>query len=127
MRVELPGGSTVAGRISEVGKVAEAPAADTPEEEVTPTIDVTIRLLGRVGTGLDQAPVDVLIAKESKRDVLAVPVSALLALAGGGYAVEVEDGTGTRLVAVEPGLQADGYVEVSGDGLAAGTRVVVPR
>ena len=46
VRVELPGGSTVAGRISEVGKVAEAPAADTPEEEVTPTIDVTIRLLG---------------------------------------------------------------------------------
>ena len=56
-----------------------------------------------------------------------MPVSALLALAGGGYAVEVEDDTGTRLVAVEPGLQADGYVEVSGDGLAAGTRVVVPR
>jgi peptidoglycan hydrolase-like protein with peptidoglycan-binding domain len=127
VRVELPGGMTVAGRISKVGTVAESPATENPGEEVTPTVEVTISLLGRSGTGLDQAPVDVLIAKESKRNVIVVPVSALLALAGGGYGVEVAGDTGTRLVAVEPGLQADGYVEVSGGTLSEGDRVVVPR
>ena len=59
-------------------------------------------------------------------DVIAVPVAALLALAEGGYAVEVDAGGGaTRLVAVEPGFFADGLVEVSG-GLEPGDRVVVP-
>jgi len=53
-----------------------------------------------------------------------IPVTALLALAGGGYAVEVPDGAATKLVAVETGLFADGYVEVSG--VEAGVEVVVP-
>ena len=45
----------------------------------------------------------------------------------GGYAVEVSDGSGnTRLIGVEAGLFADGWVEVTGDGLAVGDQVVVP-
>jgi multidrug efflux pump subunit AcrA (membrane-fusion protein) len=62
-------------------------------------------------------------------NALTVPVTALLALAGGGYAVEVVDPTGVhRLVAVELGLfdDAGGLVQVSGSGLKAGQRVVVP-
>ena len=57
-----------------------------------------------------------------------MPVDALLALAGGGYAVEVAAGRVHHLVAVTPGLfdDADGLVQVSGRGLAAGQRVVVP-
>jgi hypothetical protein len=58
-----------------------------------------------------------------------VPVNALLALASGGYAVEMVDADGThRLVAVSVGLfdDAEGLVQVSGRGLAAGQRVVVP-
>ena len=54
---------------------------------------------------------------------------ALLALSGGGYAVEVVGGDGTHhLVRVTPGLFDDGVglVQVSGPGLAAGQRVVVP-
>jgi hypothetical protein len=61
--------------------------------------------------------------------VLAVPVDALLALAGGGYAVEVVGAGGVhRLVAVTLGLfdDAEGLVQVSGPGLQAGQRVVVP-
>ena len=58
--------------------------------------------------------------------MLAVPVNALLALAEGGYAVEVERDGRRALVGVETGLFADGQVEVSGQGLAAGDRVVVP-
>jgi len=90
--------------------------------------ETTIRLLDTtVGADLDQAPVEVLVTTDSRTAVLAVPVTALVALAEGGYAVEVDNGDGTtRLVGVEPGLYADNWVEVAGDGLAAGDRVVVP-
>lgn len=78
-----------------------------------------------VAEGLDEAPVDVRAVSEAVEDVLAVPVSALLALAEGGYAVEVVEGDSTRLVAVEPGFFADGWVEVTGN-VSAGDTVVVP-
>jgi multidrug efflux pump subunit AcrA (membrane-fusion protein) len=61
-----------------------------------------------------------------RKGVLAVPVNALLALAEGGYAVEVDRGGRRELVGVTLGLFADGLVEVKGHGLAAGDRVVVP-
>ena len=117
--VDMPNGSTVRGRISDVGKVATQPQS----EDAEPTIEVTVALRGRRarGTGLDQAPVDVGFARERRKDVLAVPVTALLARAGGTFAVELPDG---RLVPVEPGLYADDYVEVSGSGLREGLRVV---
>ena len=68
------------------------------------------------------------ITTESVENVLAVPVDALLALAGGGYALEVADGRVHRLEAVAVGLfdDAEGLVQVSGRGLSAGQRVVVP-
>jgi multidrug efflux pump subunit AcrA (membrane-fusion protein) len=65
--------------------------------------------------------VDVDFAVEHRQGVLAVPVKALLARQGGGYAVELPGG---RTVSVEPGLFADDWVEVSGDGLREGMRVV---
>jgi multidrug efflux pump subunit AcrA (membrane-fusion protein) len=57
-------------------------------------------------------------------NVLAVPVGALIALQEGGYAVQVVANGRAKLVAVRTGMFADGQVEVSGDGLAAGQRVV---
>ena len=114
--VDMPGGRTVRGRITEVGKVAEQPA----DEEGEPTIEVTIALRGR-GRGFDQAPVDVGFEADRRRDVLVVPVTALLARAGGGFAVETADG---GLIDVEPGAYADDDVEVTGDGLREGLRVV---
>jgi hypothetical protein len=55
-----------------------------------------------------------------------VPVSALLALAEGGYGLEVvrDDGT-TKIVRVDTGLFADGKVEVRGAGIGEGTVVGV--
>jgi hypothetical protein len=77
----------------------------------------------------DQAPVDVTITTAAVHDALVVPVDALLALAGGGYAIEVSGADGPHhLVAVTLGLfdDADGLVQVTGSGLAAGQHVVVP-
>lgn len=128
--VELPDGRRVDGRVLEVGRVAQRDEAQDGEgegQEQDPYVVVTVTL-GSGVRAFDRAPVDVHVAKETKRDALAVPVEALLGLAGGGYALEVvSDGGVRRLVAVELGLFADGYVEVSGKGIRKGTRVVVPR
>ena len=66
------------------------------------------------------------IVSAQARDVLAVPLSALVALAGGGYAVDVVQGGTAHLVAVQTGLFAQDLVQVSGPGLTAGQRVQVP-
>ena len=120
--VALPTGKDARGRILRVGKVAEQPAGD---EGGDATIEVTIALRGRAahGAGLDQAPVDVGFAVERRADVLTVPVKALLARQGGGFAVELAGG---RMVPVTPGLYADDLVEVEGD-LRAGATVVTAR
>jgi peptidoglycan hydrolase-like protein with peptidoglycan-binding domain len=123
--VGLPNGRTANGRIASVGKVAEQPPG---EDGGDPTIEVTIELRGKAarGSGLDQAPVDVGFAVERRRDVLAVPVKALLARQGGGFAVEVADRGVSRIVPVQPGLYAGGYVEVEG-ALREGQTVVTAR
>ncbi len=123
--VELPTGRTAWGRITDVGKVAETPPDD---DEADPTIEVTIKLRGRAakGTNLDQAPVDVGFAVERRKGVLTVPVKALLARQGGGFAVEVIEGGARRIVGVKPGLYADDYVEVEGE-LHEGQTVVTAR
>jgi multidrug efflux pump subunit AcrA (membrane-fusion protein) len=120
--IDLPTGRNARGRIEDVAKVADKAAS----EDAVPTIAVTIAVRGRAahGTGLDQAPVDVGFARDRRKNVLAVPVTALLARSGGGYAVEVVNGGRHRLVPVEPGTYADDYVEVSGSGLSEGMKVV---
>ena len=76
---------------------------------------------------LNQAPVEVTITTGSVSNVLIVPVDALLAQPGGGYAVEVTGPGGHHLVKVTPGLfdDAAGTVQVTGN-LTPGQHVVVP-
>ena len=123
--VELPDGRSTPGTIAEVGTVARSSGQGDTASRV---VDVSVTLDDPAATGtLDQAPVTVGITSDSHTGVLAVPVNALLALAEGGYGVRVLDGLPEgRIVAVTTGLFAKGLVEVSGDGLAEGTKVEVP-
>ena len=124
VHVRLPSGRTVRGRIAAVGRVARK----GKDDDSSATVTVTIALASGARAGrLDQAPVEVDIAKTTKRDTLAVPIAALLAREGGGYAVEVVEGGRRRLVPVRTGVFANGYVAVAGRGLREGARVAVPE
>jgi peptidoglycan hydrolase-like protein with peptidoglycan-binding domain len=116
--VELPTGDTAKGRVTSVGKVASKADAESDA-----TVEVTITLRGHRGE-LDQAPVEIGFEVEAARDALAVPVKALLARQGGGYALELPDG---RKLPVEAGLYADDMVEISGDDVREGLKVVTAR
>lgn len=79
-----------------------------------------------VAVGLNEAPVTIDVVGDTAAGVLAVPVTALIALSEGGYAVEVQTSTGFQLVAVDPGFFADGLVAINSDGIAAGDMVTLP-
>jgi hypothetical protein len=123
--ITLPDNRTTPGVVMSVGSVATAPSAGG-----TPTVNVEVAPTDPGATGsLDQAPVQVSIVTATAKDALVVPVNALLALAGGGYAIETIDAHGAHhLLPVTLGLfdDAAGLVQVSGPGVAAGERVVVP-
>ncbi len=127
--VELPDGSTVSGRITSVGTVAhqQSDASNPNGDSGSATIDVTVAIANQRALGtLDQAPVTVHIVSAERRNVLAVPVAALLALREGGYGVQVVSGGSSRIVAVQVGMFANGQVEISGPGIGPGTVVGVP-
>ena len=129
--ITLPDTSTTPGVVSTVGRVAAAPAGDAQQGQAsTPTIEVDVTPTDPAATGsLDQAPVLVAITTASVSDALVVPVAALLALAGGGYAVDVVASDGThQLAGVTLGLfdDADGLVQITNTSVSVGARVVVP-
>jgi hypothetical protein len=130
VEITLPDNSTTPGRVSFVGTVATVPSDSSGNGSSSPTIEVDVTPSRPAETGrLDQAPVDVSITTASIANVLVVPVNALVALANGGYAVEVVEPTGIhQLVAVAVGLfdDAAGLVQVSGAALRVGQHVVVP-
>src|SRR6266581_8065924 len=126
--ITLPDGTTTPGVVSSVGTVATTSQAQAGG--TTTTIPVQVQLTDPKAAGtLDQAPVTVYITTATARDVLAVPVTALLARSPGGYVVEVAGpGSTRRYVPVTAGPVFDdnaGLVQVSG-ALAPGQRVVVP-
>jgi len=132
--VMVPGGKAVEGKISKVGTVAtsqetaSAASGSTGSAASDARIRVTVSIADQGALGsLDAAPVDVDLVSEERKDVLAVPVAALLALTNGGYGVEIVDGETTRIVAVKTGMFAAGRVEVSGEGIAEGVAVGVAR
>lgn len=138
--ITLPDNQTTPGVVTSVGTVATLPSSGSSTGSAssssssgsgTPTIQVEVTPTDPAATGtLDQAPVTVTITTAAVNDALVVPVDALLAQSSGGYAVEVvEIGGIHHLALVSLGLfdDADGLVQVTSSGLAAGDRVVVPE
>ena len=124
--VELPNGTSVPGKVTAVGTVATTtPASAGQEATTTVEVDVTLNDQSKLGS-YDEAPVSVTLVSEQRGNVLVVPVAALLALAEGGYGVQVVDNGQARIVAVKTGLFANNRVEISGDGIAEGTVVGMP-
>jgi peptidoglycan hydrolase-like protein with peptidoglycan-binding domain len=123
--IALPDGGTVAGRVESVG---DAAAAQGESGTQGPSVQITIGVADQKAFGrLDRGALTVRHAAREHKDALTVPVSALLALAEGGYGLELVDGDRTRIVAVQVGMFAAGRVEVSGAGLAEGAAVRVPK
>jgi len=123
--VVLPDGRTTRGRVALVETVIELTGSG-PEQEPETRLEVTVTLDDTKALGtLDQAAVDVSFTADKREGVLSVPVAALLALAEGGYGVQVVDGASTRLVPVETGMFSGGRVEVTGTDLTEGMTVGV--
>lgn len=120
--LDISGGKPTEGTITKIGTSADK---DPNNPNAKPQIEVVIKLDDQAAAGpLDSTPVSVHFTKGKRENVLAVPVGSLLALAEGGYAVEVDEGGKRRLVAVETGLFSGGKVEIRGEGLRAGMKVV---
>ncbi|MFI5960294.1 hypothetical protein [Cryptosporangium sp. NPDC051539] len=117
--VRLPGGTDTTAEVTAVATVVPADAATGDQR---PALSVTLTLdRPAAATRLDAGDVDVELAGEKRQGVLVVPVTALLALREGGYALQRTDGS---LIAVATGLFSDGLVEVRGDGVTEGLKVV---
>lgn len=120
--VRLPGGTSTPGVLTEVGSVGTVgEAGGTPKIKLSVTVADQ-----RAFADYQQGPVQVTLLAKEKKDVLAVPIAALLALTAGGYGVEVVDASGGRVVPVQIGMFAAGKVEISGTGIGEGVTVAVP-
>jgi peptidoglycan hydrolase-like protein with peptidoglycan-binding domain len=132
----LPTDATTAGTVTAEGPVppsatsgagGSSNAGGSSQSQASAELTVTPDDPSATGTGSGVA-VQVSLITQSAWHVLAVPVSALLALAGGGYGVEVAEPSGHhRLVGVTTGIFAGGRVEVTGAGIDQGTKVVVAQ
>lgn len=123
--IELPDGVVVAGRISDIAAVATRSVNQQNGAADDPTIEVTVVFAGNPPQDVfDAAPVDIVVTEEVIAGVLTVPVPSLIALSGGGHAVELVVDGGTQLIGVEIGDFVDEIVEVRGD-LQEGDSVVL--
>ena len=125
VQITLPEGQSTPGVLSSLGTVASSPGG--PGSGATLPVYITLKHAEAAGT-LDQAPVTVEITTAAVKDALIVPIDALLALAGGGYAVETVNAHRVhQLAAVALGTfdDANGTVQVTG-ALRPGERIVVP-
>jgi hypothetical protein len=127
--ITLPNSQTTPGTVTSVGTVATTPSGGGSGNS-SPTITVLVTPDNPSATGsLDQAPVEVSITAGTAKNSFIVPVDALLPLASGGYALEVISAKGAHsLEPVNLGLfdDANEQVQVSGPGVFAGQRIVIP-
>jgi hypothetical protein len=142
----LPSQAQTPGRVTSIGPPPAAASTDAASsgssagggaggggggssaaQGATSVLFVTPVRPSATGTG-DGVAVQVSVAVQVAHGVLSAPVNSLLALAGGGYGVEVVLPSGAhRLVGVHTGIFASGLVQISGSGLTAGTKVEVSQ
>ncbi|MFD9906159.1 peptidoglycan-binding protein [Streptomyces sp. NPDC059063] len=136
--VTLPDDTTVRAEVTDVGTPTTPRDGGSSGEgsgnsgngaDDKATLPVELKVASQRGLGRYQAAsVDVSLKAETRENVLVVPVTALVARRGGGYALEVVESDGdVRRVPVEVGMFADSTVEVSGKGISVGTVVGVPK
>ncbi|MER5423493.1 peptidoglycan-binding protein [Streptosporangium roseum] len=127
--VTLPDDTTVKGRVDEVTTVIDP--GEGQGEDAQTKVEVVVELVGgkaRKAVGAYAlASVDVSFTAGTRKNVLTVPVAALLALQEGGFGVEVVRGATSAYVPVRTGLFSGGQVEISGDGIAEGATVGMPK
>ncbi|MYU23926.1 peptidoglycan-binding protein [Streptomyces sp. SID8352] len=126
VEVTLPSGRTAAGKVT--GTVRPEPGAAGEASQEGITVEVVLDGGAKAASGEDtRASASVRFVSEARRNVLAVPVEAVVALRGenGGYGLQIVRGTTSRMVRVETGMTADGRIEVSGPELREGMKVGV--
>lgn len=134
VEVVAPGGTSTTGVVATVGTEAIAAAGSAGAEAAAggaadqATVPVVITVKDQSSFGdLQSAPVTVKYISERRDNVLTVPVAALVALAEGGFGLELAQQEAGRFIAVSVGLFADGRVEVSGPEVAEGLTVRIPQ
>ncbi|MFE3151205.1 MULTISPECIES: peptidoglycan-binding protein [unclassified Streptomyces] len=128
--VKLSDGTTVKGHIRSLirggaggGDSGSGDSGNGGSDKTTITIALHSQ---REARQAGPSSVTVTVVGDTARDALIVPVTALLALDGGGYGVKVVKGATTRLVKVQLGLIADARVQITGD-IRSGDQVVIPK
>ncbi|MFB6837202.1 peptidoglycan-binding protein [Streptomyces sp. NPDC056361] len=128
VQVTLPDGAAVQGTIGEVATVSKpAEGQKKAETKIKVVVGLTDARAREAVRAYDEAGVHVTFTAGTREDVLTVPVAALLALAEGGFGVELVQGATSTYVPVTTGLFADGRVEISGSGIARGAKVGMPK
>ena len=128
--VEFPDTTVQPGTVVDVGNVASN-TTGTPGDTPTVAITISVDNIPATVNSFVEIPVTLRVVSANVPNAIVVPVSALLALKEGGYAVQEVTGANpdgsnqTKLVGVTPGLFTNGFVQVQGN-LKADTDVVVP-
>jgi peptidoglycan hydrolase-like protein with peptidoglycan-binding domain len=130
VEITLPDGKTTSGKVAVTETVVESDSdsdggGGDDDSETRIKVSVTVDDAAALA-GYDEAAVKVAFTAARRENVLTVPVAALLALAEGGYGVQVIEGTVSHVVPVQLGLFANGRVEITGEGLSEGATVGIP-
>ncbi|RSM93680.1 hypothetical protein DMH25_35095 [Streptomyces sp. WAC 01325] len=131
LKVALPNGNTVSGKATAVNITpqqqdggGQGQGGDT-KQQAEVTVSLSDQKAVKAG---GPGPATLTVSDRKANRVLAVPVTALLALAEGGYGVEVVQPDGQhKLVPVTIGLVADARAEITKGDLKEGTKVVIPE
>jgi len=120
--VTMPDRSAAKGTITAIGTVTDASTGD-----VSTVGRGTVDLGPSTAPFADGASIKVRVGEVIGKDVLVVPAAAIASYVDGTFTVTVMNADGsTREVPVKTGVSGSGSVEVSGDGITAGTKVVLP-